>query len=213
MRKKPVQIIGTTLAATALVGGSAAAATAADFGHHGSAAFDAHPSLGGQSTFGGHGTLDGRTFGGHGTFDARRPTDLHAPDLHAPAGGPAASAPSLEHRFARPLHHLEHQFHGQQLTFQQRQAQIVAALTAADSRLTALQSALANAASNDPTGGAAKALSFITQARTRVESLLAQVQAASTQQQLEAVLAQLKDSAPQLPPLPSGSSLPPVPGT
>lgn len=129
--RKPVQIIGTSLAAVAILGGTSAVASAAPaFAHHG---------------------------------------------------------------FARPLaqHTLaQHRFVHQVASFDQRKAALVAALTAADSRLSDLQSKLSTLAASDPTGRAAQTLAWVAQAKQQVETLLSQVQAATDEQELNALLAQ-----------------------
>lgn len=224
--RKPVQIIGTTLAAAALVAGSSAAASADGFGHHGfgGADFGRHSSFDPARSFGAgparaFGAGPGRTFGAD---PARTAHKWGAEAVRAFGSAPARRLGSDAVRTARRLRtdavrrfgdragtptraRFDRPFH---LTFAQRKAAIVAGLTAADNRLGDLETTLTSAESNDPTGTVAQLLGVVTQARTRVEGLLTQVQGASNEQQLDAVLASI---APQIhPPVPGG--VPGVPG-
>lgn len=214
--RKPVRIIGTTVAAAAIVGVTGAAASAHDGYDHGGFGGYGHGGFGGYGhhSFGAHGSFDGHGFAAHGSFDrhgfgAHGSFDHHSwgyrsDDLGDDPGddpgddsqGDGSVAPGYdpgsfgddredtdEGTNAAPSY--------QAPTFDQRKAAIVSALQAADARLTALQDRLTSAAAaNDPTGFAPKALPYVAQARARVESLLAQVQSATTEQQLAEILQQ-----------------------
>lgn len=230
--RKPVRIIGTTIAAAAIVGATGVAASAHEGYDHRSLA--AHGSFD-HHGFGGHGSFDRRGFAAHGSFDhhswgyhsdnpgdpgedSSSATPSYQPGSFTPSSDPDPSGPTDQHWGGPGA--LDHQWspdyahHGpvfplggdrggdqgtdaqsstssdQAPTFDQRKAAVVSALQAADARLTALQDQLTSTASKDPSGLAPKALPYVTQARAHVESLLAQVQSATTDQQLAQILQQ-----------------------
>lgn len=181
--KKIVRALGATLGATAIVGASAAGANAFGPSHHSGHAH--HAQAGGYNV---HGV--------HRQFSHYR----HSGD--SKAGFTVGT--SFDHRWFR--HHWTGQHH-QQLTFAQKQAAIVARLTKADDRLTALISYLSDQASSNPDGWAAHVLPYLQDEQSKLESLISAVKAATDDQELAAAFkAAFQPPAQPTPPTSTPSS-------
>lgn len=165
---KKLHVIGASIAAAALIGSSAAAANAQGFGGG-----DSHGGFGGgsHSSFGG-------SHGQYGFATARH--DFNRFSNHGSRGS-FTVGPEFNHHWLNS--HFGHRHH-QHLTFAQKQAEIVARLQAAETRLTDLVTQLTTAAQADPNGWAAQALPFVTAQATKVQNLITAVQAATDWQQL-----------------------------
>lgn len=157
---KITRVLGASLGAAALVGTSAVAANAHDGGY-------------GHSRHGHYGTYSVR--GVHQEFS----NFSH----HQGRGGDDdfAVGRDFNHRWFKQ-HWAGH--HHRHLTFAQKQAAIVARLTNADARLTALIAKVSDAASSNPDGWAAQALPYLQAQQSKLETLIAAVKAATNQQEL-----------------------------
>lgn len=161
---KTVRILGATLGATAIIGSSAVAANAQGGHDHHSSGSHSGARQSGPYSFGGarHEFSQFNHHRGHGAGTFNVGTEFnHGWYRHHWAG-----------------HHHQH------LTFAQKQAKIVARLQDADARLTDLIAKVQTAAAANPDGWAAKALPFLQQQQTKLESLISAVQAATTPQEL-----------------------------
>jgi len=196
--RKSVHIAATALATAALVGTGAGAASADGPDHHGygsfgSATHSAHRHFGDPQWARPWSRHDGTrtdrhpayrpTLARHDSTSTASTASQGAPDR---TGGTAPATPPTAPVGARSDHTPTPSAH-QLPTFEQRKAAVVAALTALDQRLTALQNRL----ESDSNGFAAAFLPYVTKERATVESLLSQAQSATTQQELDAILAQM----------------------
>jgi len=172
-----MRLLGATLGATAIVGSSAVAANACDFG--------------------GHDNTDGTTSSPQGQFGAAA---TESDDDHADWGGHEFS---YGHHFGHEFgHHFGHgwaddqtgdedeagdtQSSDQSVSFEDKQAAIVQRLTDADSKLSDLISQASTAAADDPEGEAAQQLADLQAKQAKLESLIDAVKAASDWQELAA---------------------------
>lgn len=159
---KTVRVLGATLGATAIIGSSAVAANAQGFGGHDHSSFGSHQS--GPYSFG----------SAHHEFS-------HFNHHRGHGAGAFNVGQDFNHSWYR--HHWAGHHH-QHLTFAEKQAEIVAHLQKADSRLSDLITKVSAAAAQNPDGWAAKALPFLQQQQTKLESLITAVQAATTPEEL-----------------------------
>jgi len=167
---KTARVLGVALGATAIIGSSAVAANAHDFGGH-----DHHGGFGGHDAgYSRSGPYSVR--GAHHQFSK---FDHHRG--HGNDDGTFNVGRDFDHHW---YHHHWAGHHHQHLSFAQKQARIVARLQDADTRLGDLISKVSAAAAQNPDGWAAQALPFLQQQQTRLESLISAVQAATTPQEL-----------------------------
>jgi hypothetical protein len=158
---KLVRVLGATLGATAIVGGTTVGANAFGPAHH---VGDAHHSSSHVRGYDLH-----RVHRHFSHFSHSRGFD----------NADFTVGTSFDHHWYR--HHWAGHHH-QHLTFAQEQAAIVARLTRADDRLTNLISRLSSAASANPDGWAARVLPYLQAEQTKLESLITAVQAATDEQ-------------------------------
>jgi len=183
---KTVRVLGATLGATAIIGSSAVAANAQGFGDHDS--FGSHHA--------GHRQSGPYSFGG-----ARHQFSKF--NHRGDDAGTFNVGQNFNHHWYR--HHWAGHHH-HHLTFAQKQAKIVARLQDADARLSDLITKVSAAAAQNPDGWAAKALPFLQQQQTKLESLITAVQAATTPQELAQAF---KDAfQPPAPPTGTGTTAP-----
>lgn len=164
------RVLGATLGASAILGTSAVAANAHGFGGHD----------GGHSA---HGAQHSSAYAKTGPYSLR---GAHHQFSHYAQGrdhqGTFVVGKNFNHQWFK--HHWGH--HRHHLSFAQEQARIVAKLTKADTRLSALITKVSAAAQQNPNGWAAKALPYLQQEQTKLESLITAVKAATNQQELAA---------------------------
>jgi hypothetical protein len=174
---KIVRALGATLGATAIVGGTAVGANACGPSHQSGG--DSHQSSSHVSGYGVRGV--------HRHFSRFS----HSRDFR---NADFTVGTSFDHHWYRQ-HWAGHRH--QHLTFAQEQAAIVARLTRADERLTNLITRLSSAASDNPDGWAAKVLPYLKAEQTKLESLIAAVQAATDEQGIaDAFKAAFQPTAP-----------------
>jgi len=165
---KTARVLGATLGATAIIGSSAVAANAQGFGGHGD-----------HNSFGGHHA----GYSQSGPYSVRGAHQQFSKFNHHRGHGAGTFNVGQEFNHGWYRHHWAGHHH-QHLTFAQKQAKIVARLQNADTRLSDLITKVSAAAAQNPDGWAAKALPFLQQQQTKLESLISAVQAATTPQEL-----------------------------
>lgn len=170
---KIARVLGATLGASAIIGTSAVAANAHGFGgHDGHASHDSHATAGYSKT---------------GPYSVRGAHQQFTKFSHHHGAQGKGNAFAVGHEFNH--HWYKHHWQGRHhhhLSFSEKQAAIVAKLTKADTRLSALIAKLSDAAQQNPDGWAAQALPYLQQEQTKLETLISAVKAATNQQELAA---------------------------